>query len=92
MTIDMRKEMPVLARHEGEWKGEYIHVTPDNEILDRHASHLICSFPSDGDFNYFQKNIYTWDDGKREEIDFPLSIETDASGGTTSESKALPGS
>ncbi len=71
MTIDMRKVMPVLARHEGEWKGEYIHVTPDNEILDRHASHLICSFPSDGDFNYFQKNIYTWDDGKREEIDFP---------------------
>lgn len=71
MTDTIRQGMPVLARHEGEWEGEYIHVDPNNEVLDRHKSHLICRFPTEGDFPYFQTNIYTWNDGRKEEIDFP---------------------
>lgn len=74
MSVDMRKEMPVLARHEGEWKGEYIHVSPTNEVIDRHESHLICTFPDDGPWHYHQTNIYTWADGKREEIIFPATF------------------
>jgi len=71
MAGDIRAGMPVLARHEGEWRGEYIHVAPDNSLIDRHASHLICAFPGGGEYDYFQKNIYTWNDGRREELDFP---------------------
>ena len=71
MSNDIHTGMPVLARHEGEWKGEYIHVAPDNSLVDRHASHLICAFPESGEFPYVQKNIYTWSDGRREELDFP---------------------
>ena len=67
----IKSGMPVLARHEGEWKGEYIHVAPDGTILDRHASHLICAFPASGDYDYFQTNIYQWTDGRREELAFP---------------------
>ena len=71
MVGNIRTGMPVLARHEGEWEGEYIHVAPDNSLIDRHASHLLCAFPEGVGYDYFQKNIYTWDDGRREELDFP---------------------
>ena len=71
MSGDIRSGMPVLARHEGEWRGEYIHVAPDNTLIDRHGSHLICAFPDAGRYDYVQKNIYTWGDGRREELDFP---------------------
>ncbi len=75
MTSNIREGMPVLARHEGEWKGEYIHVATDNSLIDRHNSHLICTFPDAGHYPYVQKNIYTWDDGRREELDFPAKYE-----------------
>lgn len=71
MSDEIRSAMPVLARHEGEWQGEYIHVAPDNRLIDRHGSHLICAFPESGEYPYFQKNIYTWSDGRRQELDFP---------------------
>ena len=76
MTDDIRSGMPVLARHLGEWRGEYIHVAPDNSLLDRHASHLICTIPEAGDHDYMQTNIYTWSDGRREELDFPARYES----------------
>ena len=67
----IREGMPVLARHAGEWEGEYIHVDPDNNVIDRHRSHLQCKFPDDGPYAYHQINTYIWDDGRREEIHFP---------------------
>lgn len=70
---EIQHAMPVLARHVGEWVGEYIHVDADNRELDRHASHLKCSFPTDGPHAYYQINTYTWQDGRREEIHFPAS-------------------
>lgn len=71
MSSDIRTGMPVLARHEGEWAGEYIHIDPDSTLIDRHTSHLVCAFPEAGEWDYFQRNIYTWPDGRRDEIDFP---------------------
>ena len=73
MSGDIRAGMPVLVRHEGEWEGEYVHVDPGGSVTDRHASRLICAFPEAGAFDYFQTNIYTWDDGRREEIQFPAT-------------------
>lgn len=69
----IRDEMPVLARHEGDWVGRYIYVDPAGTIIDQHDSHLSCLFPQDGSHDYFQINRYTWADGKREEHRFPAA-------------------
>lgn len=70
--MDIRAEMPLLARHEGEWEGVYIHVDADGRELDRHASHLSCRFEqADGGEVYHQVNRYRWDDGREEVHDFP---------------------
>lgn len=71
--MGIREDMPVLARHEGSWEGEYVHVDPAGNILDRHRAELTCSFPTDGEWPYFQVNTYTWADGRREEIRFPAA-------------------
>lgn len=69
--MGIREDMPVLARHEGEWKGTYIHVDDKGAIIDQHRSHLTCTFPKSGDPAYFQTNVYEWEDGRREELKFP---------------------
>lgn len=69
----IRQGMPVLARHEGAWEGEYIHVDTHNVVIDRHKSHLQCVFPASGPYAYHQINTYTWPDGRREEIHFPAT-------------------
>ena len=71
MGQDIRSGMPVLVRHEGEWRGEYVLLAPDSSVLDRHESHLTCMFPESGEFDYFQRNIYTWSDGRVETNEFP---------------------
>jgi hypothetical protein len=68
---NIRLEMPVLARHQGEWMGTYTLVDTTGKILDVHQSHLSCQFPEHGDYLYYQINRYTWDDGKKEEHQFP---------------------
>lgn len=72
---DIRTGMPVLARHEGEWEGVYIHVDTDNVEIDRHKSYLQCKFQSDPTYPYYQINTYTWDDGRTEEIHFPATYK-----------------
>ena len=69
--MSIREKMPVLVKHEGEWKGKYILVDAEGQVLDQHDSYLTCSFPSDGSSDYFQVNRYTWADGKTEEHQFP---------------------
>ncbi|MEM9489485.1 MAG: DUF3598 domain-containing protein [Myxococcota bacterium] len=69
--MGIRQDMPLLARHAGEWRGTYIHVDADGVIVDRHRSHLTCTFPESGDPAYLQSNVYEWEDGKREQHDFP---------------------
>jgi hypothetical protein len=56
---NIRTGMPLLARHEGEWVGEYIHVDANNVEFDRHASHLQCKFQDDATYPYYQINTYT---------------------------------
>jgi hypothetical protein len=68
---NIREEMPVLARHQGKWAGTYITVDNDGNILDKHASYLICEFPEDQPYHYFQTNRYTWSEDKVEEHQFP---------------------
>ena len=63
--------MPVMARHEGNWIGNYVHVDTSGEILDQHKSEISCNFPESGSYPYFQTNTYTWKNGKVEKIDFP---------------------
>lgn len=70
---EIRSAMPLLARHEGVWEGEYIHVDTANTVIDRHRSRLQCRFPDDGPYAYYQINTYIWDDGRSEEIHFPAT-------------------
>lgn len=67
----IRDEMPVLARHEGEWVGTYTLIDTEGTILDKHDSHLTCQFPEDSSYSYYQINRYQWPDGKQEEHQFP---------------------
>jgi hypothetical protein len=70
-VASIRKEMPVLVRHEGDWVGTYILVDPEGKILDKHESHLTCQFPTDSPYPYYQINRYKWSDGRQEEHKFP---------------------
>ncbi|MBI4470045.1 MAG: DUF3598 domain-containing protein [Acidobacteria bacterium] len=71
--MSIRDEMPVLARHEGDWVGTYLYVDNDGNVLDKHASHLSCQFTSDPARPYYQINRYTWADGREEEHRFPAA-------------------
>ena len=68
---NIREEMPVLVRHEGDWKGTYTIVDNEGNIIDKHTSHLTCQFPENAEYPYFQTNRYEWADGKKEEYQFP---------------------
>lgn len=68
---NIRLEMPVLARHEGEWLGNYTVVDITGKIIDQHDSYLSCQFPENSSFSYHQINRYTWSNGKEEEHQFP---------------------
>ncbi|RMG55503.1 MAG: DUF3598 family protein [Acidobacteria bacterium] len=73
--MSIREQMPVLARHEGDWVGTYIYVDAEGRIIDKHASHLTCQFTEDDATPYYQINRYTWDDGRKEEHHFPATVE-----------------
>lgn len=68
---NIREEMPVLVRHQGDWVGTYTVVDNEGNIIDKHHSHLTCQFPDNGEYPYFQTNRYQWDNGKTEEYQFP---------------------
>lgn len=70
---NIKQEMPLLARHEGEWVGTYTILDPDGNIIDKHQSHLSCQFPENGEYPYYQVNKYDWQDGKFEEHHFPAT-------------------
>ncbi len=70
--MGIREEMPLLARHEGEWEGTYVYVDADGKIVDSHRSHLTCTLGDGTDgWDYHQVNVYTWEDGRTEEHRFP---------------------
>ncbi|GAA4058618.1 DUF3598 family protein [Nonomuraea soli] len=67
--MGLREDMPLLARHEGEWEGTYTHLDGEGNLIDRHRSHLTCRIVDD--VTYHQTNRYTWDDGRTEVLEFP---------------------
>lgn len=71
--MGIKDEMPLLARHEGLWEGEYIWVDRDGKIVDRHRANLACTFPSESEWEYLQINTYTWPDGRVEVNEFPAT-------------------
>jgi hypothetical protein len=71
--MGIREDMPLLARHEGVWEGEYVYYNAAGDMVDRHHSRLLCRFPDDGPYPYHQTNFYTWADGRTEVRDFPAS-------------------
>ena len=72
---DIKKQMPILARHEGVWEGWYRYYDADGNKVDEHRSKLICRFPEDGEYPYHQTNHYSWEDGRTEVRDFPTQIK-----------------
>lgn len=70
---NIREEMPVLARHQGDWVGTYTLIDTTGKIIDSHQSHLSCQFPENAPYSYYQINRYTWNDGKQEEHQFPAT-------------------
>lgn len=73
--MGIKDEMPLLARHEGEWHGTYTVIDREANVIDRHRSVLRCMFPAEGEFPYVQTNHYTWDDGREEHIEFPATYK-----------------
>lgn len=71
--MGIKEEMPLLARHEGEWHGTYTFIDANANVIDRHRSVLNCTFPDDPATPYFQTNHYYWDDGREEHIEFPAT-------------------
>jgi hypothetical protein len=71
--MGIKEEMPLLARHEGEWHGTYTFVDREGNVIDKHRSAITCAFPAEGEWLYFQTNHYTWDDGREEHIEFPAT-------------------
>ena len=70
--MSLRKEMPLLARHEGVWEGYYRYYDARGEKIDEHKSRLICRIRDDAE--YHQTNLYRWANGQRESRDFPAKI------------------
>lgn len=63
------ERLPVIACQVGLWRGEYVHVDPDCNIIDRHKSTLVVRLEdsdAEGEAKLCQTNIYDWADGSRE--------------------------
>jgi hypothetical protein len=72
--ITLKIAMPLLARHEGVWEGQYRYFDGNGQLVDKHLSRLICRFPESGPYPYHQTNIYRWSDGRSETRDYPASF------------------
>ena len=56
---------PATRAHEGIWEGTYHHLNEAGEIVDVHASRVICEFPSDAGQVFYRQHIeFSWDDGR----------------------------
>lgn len=73
MTASLKQQLPVLARHEGVWDGNYRYYDPSGEQIDAHRSRLLCRFVDE--HTYHQTNYYYWSDGREDIRDFPSKLE-----------------
>lgn len=73
------ERQPIVADQAGVWEGEYVHLSADHHIIDRHKSRLICRLQDgpDGVAKLSQTNIYTWPDDTQEIRFFDGTFEGD---------------
>jgi hypothetical protein len=71
MTMGIKEDMPILARHEGVWDGVYSYYNAAGDKIDEHKSRLFCRFHERGPHLYHQTNYYTWADGRTDIREFP---------------------
>ena len=74
---DVKARLPALLLHEGVWEGTYQTVDLKGDVVDRHRSRVECLFPDDGPYAYFQKNVFTWKDGKETVVEFGGELRED---------------
>ena len=71
----LAEDMPILAKHNGVWEGTYRYYTADGKLVGEHDSRLLCRVMTEGDYAYYQTNIYTYPDGRQEIKEFPCVYE-----------------
>ena len=71
--MSLRASLPYLARNEGVWEGYYRYYDAAGNKIDEHKSRLVCRIKDDRD--YHQTNLYRWADGRKQNRDFPATIE-----------------
>lgn len=58
-AADVRAAMPVLARHEGVWRGTFRRIDTEGKIVETFPTEITIRFPRTGPFQYEQVNRYT---------------------------------
>lgn len=64
----IRQNIPLLARHEGIWEGEYTHVAPDRSVQEQQLFRILVEFPDDDLMAYRQTSHYWWPDGRTQQL------------------------
>ena len=67
--------MPLLARHEGTWRGVYRHVAPDLSPIDTHDFRIVVELPDEPGCAYRQTSHYWWPDGRTEDRVFEARFD-----------------
>ncbi|MFN9731217.1 MAG: hypothetical protein ACK59M_12265 [Pseudomonadota bacterium] len=70
----LARDFPEILRHEGTWTGTYRHLDGEGRLVDRHQSHVECTFPDAGPWAYVQRNRFTWDDGREQRVELPALL------------------
>jgi len=71
--MSLKTNLPLLARNEGVWEGQYRYYDAAGDKVDEHRSRLLCRIIEDRD--YHQTNLYRWADGRKETRDFPARVD-----------------
>ncbi|MEM8986238.1 MAG: hypothetical protein AAGC95_05890 [Pseudomonadota bacterium] len=71
MTQSMARRMPAAYRHKGVWRGVYRHIDAEGRTLDVHESRVEVLFPEEGDWDYVQRNHFTWPNGREARAELP---------------------
>ena len=77
--MKVRDAMPLLAKHEGTWRGTYRHVKPDLSLIDEHEFRILVELPTDGTCAYRQTSHYWWQNGKTEDRIFEAEFDPENS-------------
>ena len=64
----VREFLPLLARHQGIWEGEYTHVAPDRSVQDGYLFRILVEIPDEGPAHYRQSSHYWWPDGRAQQL------------------------